>query len=182
MEEQVSRRICIDAGHGGKDWGATNKAFNVRESMVNLAVCRLLDGMLKALGCTTHMTRTTDVFIAINERARISNNFKANIFVSVHCNSDGPTAVGIETLYRSQNGMNIATPIQRALIAATKDRDRGLKHRTNLGVLNGTSAPAILPEIGFISHPQTAKALATESYQRLIAKAISDGLKAFLKI
>jgi len=176
----MSRRICIDAGHGGKDWGAT--AHGVREANVNLAVCRFLDGLLKGAGCTTLLTRSTDVFIAINERARISNNFKANIFVSVHCNSDGPTAVGVETLYKSNNGLAIATPVQRALIAATKDRDRGLKHRTNLGVLNNTSAPAILPEIGFISHAATAKQLATEAYQRLVAKAISDGLKTFLKI
>jgi N-acetylmuramoyl-L-alanine amidase len=178
----MSRRICIDAGHGGKDPGAVNNKVGARESLINLSVCRRLGELLRAAGCTVHLTRSTDVFIAINERARMSNNFKANIFVSVHCNSDGPTAIGVETLYRSNNGLAIATPVQRALVAATKDRDRGLKHRINLGVLNGTFAPAILPEIGFVSHEPTALKLVTEGYQQLIAKAISDGIRAFLKV
>jgi N-acetylmuramoyl-L-alanine amidase len=43
----------------------------------------------------------------------------------------------------------------KEMVEATNDRDRGIKYRTDLAVLNGTQMPAILVECGFISHPET---------------------------
>jgi N-acetylmuramoyl-L-alanine amidase len=102
--------------------------------------------------------------------------------VSIHCNSDGPDAVGIETLYKTGVGKGLAAPVQTAIVKATGDRDRGLKLRNDLYVLNGTYMPAILVEIGFISHPETELKLATEDYQYTIARAIVDGLFKYLGI
>lgn len=130
----------------------------------------------------TRLTRSTDVFIELGERCSIANTWHADWFVSVHLNSDGPSAVGIETLYRGEIGKELAVAVQSTLITATGDRDRGVKYRDNLYVLNGTQMPAILLELGFISHPETEKKLRTPEYQGLLVKAVVEGIAAYLDL
>ncbi|WDF56754.1 N-acetylmuramoyl-L-alanine amidase family protein [Mucilaginibacter sp. KACC 22063] len=85
--------IVIDAGHGGKDPGA-HGAFST-EKKVALAIALKLQKALEAQlpEINTVMTRSTDVFIPLNERARIANTHKGNLFISIHCNSS-PLAHG----------------------------------------------------------------------------------------
>lgn len=171
-------KITIDAGHGGKDSGAVGPT-GLRESGVNLEVCKQLNQLLSSR-YRIQMIRSTDIFVEIGERSRLANNWHANYFISIHCNSDGPTANGIETLYRSSAAKELADPIQKALIADTKETDRGLKIRTNLGVLNATQMPAVLIEIGFISNKATEDKLRQPSYLNTIAQAIVAGIVAYL--
>jgi N-acetylmuramoyl-L-alanine amidase len=90
--------------------------------------------------------------------------------------------VGIETLYKSETGKALATPVHSALISATGDRDRGLKHRSDLYVLNATNMPAIMVEAGFISHPETEEKLDTPEYKSLLAAAIVEGIASYLDL
>jgi len=152
----------------------------LKESEVNLQVSRILDGMLERAGMETKLTRETEAYPSLEKRTEIANSWGADFLISIHCNSDGPEAVGIEVLYRSEKGKLLAEPIQEALIRATGDRDRGLKHRTGLHMLNASKMPAVLPEIGFISNPDTEKKFLLWSYNELIARAIHDGLIKFL--
>jgi len=168
-------KIAIDAGHGGKDPGAVGPG-GLEEAGVVLDIAKRLSAGLLALGFETCLSRAADVFVELGARCEIANDWDADLFVSIHCNSDGPEAVGIETLYKSQKGLMLASPVQRALIEATGDRDRGLKYRADLYVLNGTIMPAILAEVGFISHPATEARLATEDYRALLAKTIASVL------
>jgi N-acetylmuramoyl-L-alanine amidase len=172
-------KIAIDAGHGGDDTGAEGPN-GLTESSVVLDLSELLSDRLKELRMETKLTRDSDVFVTLNDRCLIANNWEADYFISIHCNSDGSTAVGIETLYASDLGEELAAPIQKALITATGDVDRGLKHRSDLYVLNATSMPAILAEVGFISHPATEEKLDTDEYRDIIVEAIVEGLCRFL--
>jgi len=176
----MTLKIAIDPGHGGQDPGAVGPT-GVVEAQIVLAVSLELDSLLKDFGLETVLTRSKDVFIELGERCKIANNAHADYFVSVHANSNGPSAVGIETLYKSA-GKLLAEKVQRRLIIATEDVDRGLKQRSDLYVLNGTAMPAILPEIGFISHPATERELYDSAYQGLIAEAIRDGIVEFLGV
>jgi len=124
----------------------------------------------------TRLTRSTDIFVELGERCSIANSWHADWFVSVHLNSDGPSAVGIETLYRGNIGKHLAVDVQSALISATGDTDRGIKYRDDLYVLNGTQMPAIMVEAGFISHPATEEKLDTSEYRTLLATAIAEGI------
>ncbi|MCJ8209160.1 N-acetylmuramoyl-L-alanine amidase [Mucilaginibacter sp. RS28] len=79
--------IVIDAGHGGKDPGA-HGAFSV-EKNVALSIALKLE---KAINdqmpeMRTIMTRKTDVFIPLNERAHIANSNRGQLYISIHCNS-----------------------------------------------------------------------------------------------
>ncbi len=90
-------KITLDAGHGGKDWGATYNGHV--EKNVSLAVMLKVGEILENQpNMEVNYTRKTDVFIDLVERANIANRVDANIFVSMHCNANKNTvADGTET-------------------------------------------------------------------------------------
>jgi N-acetylmuramoyl-L-alanine amidase len=79
--------VCIDAGHGGKDPGCHGDL--VKEKDVALAVALKLGKYIEQNypDIKVVYTRTTDVFVELNERAAIANRNKADIFICIHCNS-----------------------------------------------------------------------------------------------
>jgi N-acetylmuramoyl-L-alanine amidase len=87
------KTIVIDAGHGGKDPGAHGAYSN--EKTVALSIAKKLKAALnnELNGVDVIMTRSTDKFIELHKRADIANDNKANLFISIHCNSS-PGAVG----------------------------------------------------------------------------------------
>ena len=80
--------IVIDAGHGGKDPGCLGKQGG-KEKNINLAVAKAVGKLLEEneKDIKVIYTRTTDVFVELNERAAIANRAKADLFVSIHTNS-----------------------------------------------------------------------------------------------
>lgn len=147
--------IVIDAGHGGYDAGAVNGPRYEKND--NLRIALAVGERLKKCGINVIYTRTTDVFIPLLERSRISNRQKVDLFVSFHRNSaTNETANGVETLVynnASQKSIQAAENLQKALVEAGIQSNRGVK-RANLSVLRETNAPAILLELGFISNTE----------------------------
>lgn len=81
------RLVAVDAGHGGEDGGARG-ARGLREKNVTLAVARQLVADLNQIpGIKAVLTRTGDYFIPLQERYRIAERMKADVFISIHCNS-----------------------------------------------------------------------------------------------
>lgn len=80
--------IVLDAGHGGKDYGAIG-VNGVAEKTVTLAIAkRLRDLIRKEFPSTTVvMTRDDDTFVELHRRTQIANNVKGKLFISIHCNS-----------------------------------------------------------------------------------------------
>lgn len=90
-------KVVLDAGHGAKDFGAVKNGFVEKNIAlaVALKVGRLLD---KQPSVDVVYTRSTDVFIELVERANIANRANADLFVSIHCNSNpNSEAFGTET-------------------------------------------------------------------------------------
>lgn len=83
------RIIVIDPGHGGKDPGCLGAAHNEKEVAlaVALKLGKLLEENLKDVKVI--YTRTTDVFVELEDRAQIANKAKADLFISIHCNAAG---------------------------------------------------------------------------------------------
>ena len=109
-------RIVVDPGHGGKDPGAVRS--RMREKDWNLAVGKELAALLKKAGFEVKMTRDNDTFIPLSERSKISNNFKADLFVSVHTNaSKNRNAHGFQVYFRSEK----ATDKEAADVAAMEN-------------------------------------------------------------
>ena len=100
-EAHKKMRIVVDPGHGGKDPGAMRN--RMREKDWNLAVGKELARLLQKGGFEVKLTRDNDTFIALSERSRIANNFKADLFVSVHTNaSKNRNANGFQVYFRSE--------------------------------------------------------------------------------
>lgn len=109
-------RIVIDPGHGGKDPGAMRS--RTREKDLNLAVAKELYKLLKKGKFEVKITRDDDTFIPLYDRSKISNNFKADLFVSVHTNSSkNKNANGFEVYFRSEK----ATDKEAAATAALEN-------------------------------------------------------------
>lgn len=109
--------ILIDPGHGGKDAGAVGN-FGLKEKDVNLDVAlRMADYLKKKLRKYPHvriyMTRDTDVFISLEDRVRMAEEIKADIFFSIHTNSSRDRrhdASGFETYYPKEKTETISLP------------------------------------------------------------------------
>lgn len=77
--------VVVDAGHGGKDGGTRSARTNEKD--VALDVALKLSRALKAKGIKVVLTRSTDVFVPLYERIEKANDVKADLFISIHCNS-----------------------------------------------------------------------------------------------
>src|SRR5437879_11858592 len=77
--------VVVDARHGGKDNGAYRR-YGPPEKVVALDVAQRLDRNLRESELKTVMTRSTDVFIPLDQRVAIENSQKNAIFVSIHFN------------------------------------------------------------------------------------------------
>ncbi|MFZ4855772.1 MAG: N-acetylmuramoyl-L-alanine amidase [Desulfuromonadaceae bacterium] len=111
------RRIVVDPGHGGHDPGAVG-ANGLQEKDVVLAIgLKLRDLFKEELGLDVVMTRSTDIFIPLEERTAIANKVGADLFLSVHANAaPNRNAAGIETYY-----LNLAKTDKVAQLAAKEN-------------------------------------------------------------
>jgi N-acetylmuramoyl-L-alanine amidase len=107
------RTIVIDPGHGGDDAGAKG-AQGTLEKNVTLAVARRLKAAIEArLGTRVLLTRDADQTVALDQRASMANNNKADLFISLHANASlRPTVSGAEVFYLALEGYGEAA--QRA--------------------------------------------------------------------
>ena len=108
------QRIVIDPGHGGRDYGAINRRGTVEKKLV-LEIARMVRDELKKQGLEVIMTRNSDLFIPLAQRAHIANKKEADFFVSIHANaSESHSLQGFEVYYLSEATDDLALAVQRA--------------------------------------------------------------------
>jgi N-acetylmuramoyl-L-alanine amidase len=170
------RTVVIDAGHGGKDDGA--KRYGVKEKDLNLDTAKRLEKILKRRGFHVVMTRRTDRFLHLQERAKIANRYQDAVFISIHYNAHPDTSVkGIETFYATLEGRKLASGIQNHLTKRIRQtRDRGIKSGKQYAVLNKTRMVSVLVEGGFISNSWERSRLNGAWYRQIVAEQIARGI------
>ena len=120
------RTVVIDAGHGGKDVGATGKKYRLREKDMALELARKLRALLEKAGIRVIMTRERDNFVPLPGRTEIANKAGADLFVSVHINASRTRSLrGFECYYLSN---------------ATDDSARALEALENASLKTGEGA------------------------------------------
>ncbi|HEX4810281.1 MAG TPA: N-acetylmuramoyl-L-alanine amidase [Bryobacteraceae bacterium] len=130
-------RVVIDAGHGGHDTGTVGPHGLMEKDLV-LDVALRLGGMIqRQLGAQVVYTRSSDVFIPLEERTRIANEEKADLFISIHANSSPvSSATGVETYYfnfsSDRNGLDLATRENATASSSISDLN-DLLHKAVLG-------------------------------------------------
>lgn len=91
--------VVIDAGHGGKDYGAIGHYLKLQEKNLNLDVSLRLASKIRTAYPEVNvvLTRSTDIFIPLQERANIVNRNNADLFICIHTNSaESRSAYGAE--------------------------------------------------------------------------------------
>lgn len=144
-------RIFLDAGHGGKDSGATNGSRHEADDVLKAVkqVGKKLEE--KYSNVVVGYSRISDIYESPSKKASDGNSFSADYFFSFHRNAYDGSAKGWETEYKSHS--SVKDGIMNDLKKEMKKIGfaiRGDKQRDNLAVLNQTKAPALLFEIGFI--------------------------------
>lgn len=185
----AGRVICIDAGHGGSDCGALNRALNLYEKDVTLDIAFRLRKILSARGWHVVMTRTTDRDLTypgspaseeLSARVRVAHAFHADLFVSIHCNSSAtPSANGSSTHYYKSSDRVLAGALHPHLLDALGCSDRGIV-RNRFYVLAHCRLPAVLIETAFISNPSEGRKLADPEQRQRVAEGIADGLAVYV--
>jgi N-acetylmuramoyl-L-alanine amidase len=167
--------VVVDAGHGGKDNGAYRK-FGGAEKIATLDVAERLARKLRESDLKIVMTRSTDVFISLEQRVAIENTQKNSIFVSVHFNDSRRRGVhGFETYYHAANSYDLANRIQSKLMTIPHSANRGV-HTANFRVLRLANYPAVLVECGFLSNRLEGGEARDSEYREALADRIAEAI------
>lgn len=173
---QAFTTVVIDAGHGGKDPGCHWNGL--LEKDLCLDVAKRLKVLLQARDLKTVMTRSTDRYVDLGERAEISNRQGNAIFVSIHFNASRDRSVsGFEVHHRSKRGSVLASSIENGLARAVPGRRREGDWQ-DYKVLRETHATAVLVECGFISHKKEAARCSGADHRQALARGIANGILA----
>ncbi len=175
-------KIFLDPGHNNSGGDAGAEGNGLKEQDITFEIAAKLKKLFVDHGYQVKMSRnaSTDnvgdgsLNDSIRKRYQMSNDWGADLFISIHVNSGGGT--GAETLIYSTGGKaeKYALRVQSAIVAQLGLKNRGVKVRSDLGVLRGTVAPAILVETGFIDNVRDAKLLREK--QQEYADAIFEGV------
>jgi N-acetylmuramoyl-L-alanine amidase len=169
------KTVVVDAGHGGKDTGAYRR-YGPPEKIVALDVAQRLERKLRESQIKTVMTRSSDVFIPLNDRVAIENAQKSAIFVSIHFNDSRRRGIrGFETYYHSSASFDLANRIQEKLMTIPRSANRGI-HTANFRVLRLATCPAVLVECGFLSNRSEGSQARDWEYRELLADRIAEAI------
>jgi len=171
------KRIILDPGHGGKDPGAIGRTLGTMEKTVNLQLAKLVKARLEDLGAVVFMTREDDSYPTLAERVAYARQMQGDVFISIHHNSAlDQTVRGTMTFY-AKDGLSrlLAEAVHEELVRAIGLRDLQVR-RANYYVIVNNPYPAILCEIGFLSHPDEERLVRDPEFQARAAQGIVQGL------
>jgi N-acetylmuramoyl-L-alanine amidase len=195
--------VILDPGHGGRDLGAV--VGGRMEKDIALAVSLKVKDRLESLyGVPARLTRDSDVFVPLDERVRESIADGGVVFVSLHLNQVRRKKARGITVYafgrgrwkprhrRSRQKLSPLSAPPREQARESADlaeevtaalRARGFQAsrpaRARFYVLKNPEIPSILIELGYLSNPKEAAALASPAYQDALASAIAESLGAY---
>ena len=190
-EEDTRPVIVIDPGHGGTQPG--NVAYladgsEILEKNITLPMSYKLKADFEEAGYRVILCRDGDVNASLGERAEISNQSDALVFVSIHCNSyTDPDVYGLRVYYETDKEISkelSKTSLKLAQRVSSATASAGIKSRVNVDdfqVLRENKKPSILVETGFMTNPEELLRLLDDEYQTKMMKAICDGVLSYIK-
>lgn len=171
--------VALDAGHGGTDPGAQGFGIVEKDSALDLTL-RVAALLRAGYAVDVRLTRSTDVFVPLGERATMANGWKADYFVSLHHNAAGGEGFESYVYPGTRSGPSgvrqdaVHAAIMKAL-APLGVADRG-KKEANFAVLRQTTMPAVLLENLFVDNALDAGLLKDSAVRQNLAAAIAEGV------
>ena len=182
--EQEKYTVVLDAGHGGEDGGAVSVTGGpveqtATEKEINLAVVLKMRELLENQGICVVLTREQDIFIKLEERVRVANGEKADLFVSIHCNyyEKDSSIYGLECYYckGAEEGKYYAERILDTIEKSGEIVSRNAKP-SGYYILKNTTVPAVLVETGYLSNYNERNQLISGEYQGKLAQELVEGI------
>lgn len=185
--------FAIDAGHGPATAGKRSPDGVLREYAFNSAVASHVERLLAGYKCSFFRTDDPSTDVPLSARSQEANTKRCTAFVSIHANAFGTewnASGGVETLIRDEDtsserykaSLTLGLAVQRRIVAASGLRDRSIKQRKDLHILNAVRAPTILIEAGFMTNRLEAKLLQTPAYRLAVAECIVKALVEVYKL
>ncbi|MGL6107220.1 N-acetylmuramoyl-L-alanine amidase [Romboutsia sp.] len=175
----MAKKVFIDPGHGGNDSGAVG-VDKLLEKNINLSVAKKVKDLLIKQGLEVKLSRESDTTVSLEQRTTAANNWKADCFVSIHCNAYNTAAHGIETFSYTESTSNLAKDVHSEVIkTGAYTVNRGTK-TASFYVLKHTNMRAALIELAFIDNKEDAKILTTR--QDDLALGVAKGICKYLGI
>ena len=187
--------VIIDAGHGGKDGGATS-CSGVLESKINLEIALRLNDLMHLLGMDTIMIRTGDYSVHISgetiasqkvsdlkQRVSIVNETENAILISIHQNHYSESKYsGAQVFYAANSqSVDLAGQMQTAFVKyLNPGSNRKSKKADGIYLLQKVTKPAILIECGFLSNYEEEAKLRSPEYQMQVAAVIASVCSNYL--
>lgn len=173
-------RVCLDPGHGGRaaKRGYKRGPTGVREAEMNLRVAEYLRAFLEGSGAEVLLTRESDVDVSLRRRAEMANEWKADVFLSLHHNAFKKPTVNRTTVWfhlgidERPSSLDLARHVYHGLrdalrleqITGLPLKSDGLMHKRGFGVLRAADVPAALCESSFFTHPEEEQRLRDPAY------------------
>lgn len=182
-------KVVIDPGHGGFDGGSVGVTGTV-EAEINLEISKLLQKELEAEGAEVLMLRETDEAVAdekqkdMEKRRELIETSGQDVTVSIHQNRfDDPDVCGPQVFYApgSVEGEKLAGCVQESMNEALEVEKPRKQMEGNYYIVKSGAAPAVIVECGFLSNPEEEAKLKDKKYQKEIAKAVREGIAAYLQ-
>lgn len=179
-EDSKQITIVIDAGHGGKDHGATHETFTEKQIVNQIA--EKVKMLNKDKDITISFTKSSDEFVSLQERVRAINNAKPDLVLSLHVNylKSTETANGMEFFVgkeavHKENAQRYAKLLEEKFVADNY-KSRGIKEAP-LYILKNSEAPAISFQIGFLSNSADRAYLTDAAKQEEIAETVLEFIR-----
>lgn len=179
--------IAVDAGHGGADPGALGIPLTsgATEKDITLATAIAVQKRLESLGADVVMCRTDDSDVTMNQRMTDTFAARADLFISLHCNSigydtDASKPNGTEVYYFENIAKKLATALSANVSEYTGRTNRGAKF-SNYRVTLNSYAPSVLVEMGFLTNPAEYDSMTSRRGIYNTANAVGDSVLAALK-
>jgi N-acetylmuramoyl-L-alanine amidase len=181
----VDKRIVIDPGHGGGDFGVSVPEGLLRWTEADIAfdLAARLEGRLAAAGMRVHLTRGPSPSQRLTEsnRASIANELGADLLISLHLDGHAnPLASGVATYHYGQPhgggitstiGERLAALVQREIVTRTGLRDCRA-HAKTWDLLRLTRMPAVRVEVGYLTSPEDRAMLVEARFRDRVVEAI----------
>jgi N-acetylmuramoyl-L-alanine amidase len=182
-EERIleGNTIVIDAGHGGKDVGATGQSGIHEKDLTLQTALNIKKELAEKTGAKIVLTREQDEFLTLGERVEIAEKNVADLFISIHFDAFTTNDVaGITTYYNKSEDRKLADLIHEGLFEQKLNtRDRGVE-QGNYRVLRDNQSPSLLLELGYISNRADEQLIQTKDFQNKVATAITEGITSYL--
>jgi TonB-dependent SusC/RagA subfamily outer membrane receptor len=189
--------VVIDAGHGGTDKGATG-LDGTTESELALALAKKIKELNGNEKINIVLTRESDTYYSVVQKAKQANDLAPDLFVSLHCNetpgvkkapANKPVLTGIEIFVPTKevaayyDGSVTLANMLSGSMKGLNEKMLGIKSRKQgIYVLNNVQSPAVLIETGFVDNKNDLARLKDASYQKEMAQSILQGINNYLSV